>query len=322
MFLLQSDIFLWDLSILLLMSFTFVGSMTCFLLTKRGQHKSYQKILIRSTGIISLCAFALIVYGSFIEPQLIVVTEKTISHPLASPLKIAVISDIHVGQYKGEAFVKRAVDRINTLLPDIVVLPGDFILHNSSNLGDLGPLRDIRTTMGAFAVLGNHDVGEYETLLGERYKGTDSGEKIDAALRDLGITVLRNESENLTIPGGKLAIAGIDDIWTDHADITSALQNIDPHAYTILLSHNPSVIDDPASLSAHLIISGHTHGGQIRIPGFGPISHLPTSLGQQYDQGLFEVDDDTTLAITRGIGESSARTRLFAMPEILLLRLE
>jgi len=322
MFLLQSDIFLWDLTIVLLMVFFLCGGMTSVIWVKRHRHKGFQKLCVGFFGLLGFLGFLLVTYGSFIEPQIIVVTEKTISHPLSTPLKIAVMSDIHVGEYKGAAFVKRAVDRINTLLPDIVVLPGDFIVNHSSNLGDLGPLRDIRTTMGTYAVLGNHDVGEYETLLGKRFRGEDRSKRIDTALRELGITVLRNESEKLTVPGGKVAIAGIDDIWTGHGDLTSALQDIDPHTYTILLSHNPSVIDDPLSLRAHLIISGHTHGGQIRIPGLGPISHLPTSLGQQYDQGLFEVDDDTTLAITRGIGESSARTRLFAIPEILLLRLE
>jgi predicted MPP superfamily phosphohydrolase len=322
MFLLQSDIFLWDLSIIILIVFLFSGAAACLTWTKRHPHKPLQKFLISIAGLLSVVGCCLVVYGSFIEPQMITVTEKTISHPLASPLKIAVISDIHVGAYKGEAFVAKAVQRVNALLPDIVLIPGDFILNHDSDLGDLSPLKNIRTTMGTFAVLGNHDVGEYETLLGTRYTGTDRGERISSALSALGITMLRNQSEVLTLPQGKLAIAGIDDIWTGHADLTSALADIDPTVYTVLLSHNPSVIDEPESLKAHLVVSGHTHGGQIRIPGFGPLSRLPTSLGQKYDQGVFEIDDDTTLAISRGIGESSARTRLFATPEILLLRIQ
>jgi predicted MPP superfamily phosphohydrolase len=322
MFLLQSDIFLWDLSIILLIVFTLAGAISCHCLIKRKKHSSLQTLFIRLAGGISLLGCFLVIYGSFIEPQMITVTEKTISHPLASPLKIAVISDIHVGAYKGEAFVAKAVQRVNALLPDIVLIPGDFILNHDSDLGDLDPLKNLRTTMGTFAVLGNHDVGEYETLLGKRYTGTDRGERISSALRALGITMLRNQSEVLTLPQGKLAIAGIDDIWTGHADLTGALAGIDPTVYTILLSHNPSVIDEPESLNSHLVVSGHTHGGQIRIPGFGPLSRLPTSLGQKYDQGVFEIDDDTALAISRGIGESSARTRLFATPEILLLRIQ
>ena len=322
MFLLQSDIFLWDLSIIILIVFLFSGAVACLTWTKRHPHKPLQKFCISIAGLLSLTGCCLVVYGSFVEPQMITVTEKVISHPLGSPVKIAVISDIHVGAYKEEEFVERVVKRTNALLPDIVVLPGDFILNHDSDLNDLRPLKNLRTTMGTYAVLGNHDVGEYETLLGKRYTGTDRGERISSALSALGVTMLRNESKILTLPHGKIAIAGIDDIWTGHADLTSALAGIDPTVYTVLLSHNPSVIDEAESLGAHLIISGHTHGGQVRIPGFGPLSKLPTSLGQEYDQGIFEIDDDTTLAITRGIGESSARTRLFATPEILLLQTE
>ena len=80
----------------------------------------------------------------------------------------------------------------------------------------------------------------------------------------------------------------------------------------IMLAHDPSVILENHARYPHLIVSGHTHGGQIRLPFIGPIGRLPTQLGRKYDQGLFAVDKDTTLAITRGVGESGARARLFA----------
>jgi len=321
MFLLQNDIFFWDLCILLLIVLSVCGAITCSIWLKRHPHKIFQKIFVSFLYAFSLFCLLLLIYGSFIEPQLIVVTKKTITHPLASPMKIVVISDLHVGAYKGEAYVKRVVNRINNLLPDIVLIPGDFTLSTESDLSDLDPLQNIHTTMGTYAVLGNHDMGEYALPSGQRFRGEDSGNEITAKLQALGVTVLRNTAKEIPLSTGKIAIAGIDDIWSDKSNISNTLYDIDPSAYIVLLAHNPSIIDDPKSRVAHLIVSGHTHGGQIRIPWMGPIAPLPTTLGQEFDQGIFDIDDDTQLAITRGIGESSARARLFAIPEILLLNI-
>lgn len=321
MFLLRSDIFFWDLAILLAQAFSLCGGVVCVIWIRRHAKKPLRNILVGMLGFISFLGCGLVTYGSFIEPQLITVTEKTIHHPLGASLKIAVISDMHVGPYKGKQFIERVVRRTNALLPDIVLLPGDFIFTHNADLSDLEPLQDLRTTVGVYAVLGNHDVGQYATISGKRYTGVDRGDRIAATLESLGITVLRNASETITLSDGRVHIAGVDDIWTGHDDTTAALGEVDPSAYSILLSHNPSIIDDSQSLQANLIVSGHTHGGQIRLPFIGPITTLPTSLGSQYDQGIFDIDDDTTLAITRGVGESSARSRLFAIPEILLLKL-
>ena len=319
MFLLQNDIFFWDLCILLLMTLLLCGAIVCALWLKKHPRKPFQRMFIYPLYALSLFCFLLVLYGSFIEPQLMIVTKKTITHRLASPMKVVVISDLHVGAYKGEAYLQRVVNRINNLLPDIVLIPGDFILSKESNLSELTPLQDIHAPMGTYAVLGNHDMGEYAMLNGGRYSGDNPGDKITTKLSDLGITVLRNTAKEIQLSTGKIAVAGIDDVWSKTSSITDALNDIDPSAYTILLAHNPSIIDDPKSHDAHLIISGHTHGGQIRLPGIGSISPLPTSLGKAYDQGIFDIDSDTQLAITRGIGESSARARLFAIPEVLLL---
>ena len=102
-------------------------------------------------------------------------------------------------------------------------------------------------------------------------------------------------------------------------NIGAALDGIADDLPIILLSHNPSVINQNDSLQADLIVSGHTHGGQIRLPGIGPLGGVPTDIDQKYDQGTFAINNHTTLAITRGLGESSPRARLFAWPEILLL---
>ena len=319
MFLLNSDIFVWDLLIILIMAFTLCGGVACTIWAKRHSDRGLQKLLIGSLGVLGFLGFLSMTYAAFIEPQIIVVTRVQVTHPKAEPMKIAVISDAHVGPYKGEAFLRRVVTRINSLLPDLVLLPGDFVFTRSADPRELLPLGDINSSLGTFAVLGNHDVGQYQSLTGKRYSGTNRGENITQTLEEFGITVLRNEHTILSLPNTTVAIAGIDDLWTGHHDLSQSLSGIPSDAFTILLSHNPSVIDTEESTAAHLIVSGHTHGGQMRLPGLGPIPNLPTSLGQQFDQGLFPLENDRTLAITRGIGESTARTRLFAWPEILLI---
>ena len=322
MFLLNTDIFVWDLAIIILLTLSFSFGLGCFVLSKRPQSSTAKKVLTRLFGVIGMACFVALFYAAFVEPQIIVVTKKALTHPMGHSMKIAVVSDMHVGPYKGKAFLQKAVKRINGTLPDLVLLPGDFVFTLGADIEDLEPLEDISAPMGVYAVLGNHDVGEYLTLAGQRYSGESRGDLIAEKLKSLGVFVLRNEHDSIETHEGTVVVAGVDDIWTGHHDLPAAMSNVPKSAFTILLSHNPSIIDAPQSLAAHLIVSGHTHGGQMRLPGMGPVSALPTSLGKEFDQGLFPIDDDTVLAITRGIGESSARTRFLAWPEILLIELQ
>ena len=217
--------------------------------------------------------------------------------------------------------MQRVVNETNAAFPDLVLLTGDYVFGRNADLQDLAPLGALNPPLGVYAVLGNHDVGQHQSLLGKRYSGEDRGENIADMLESVGVTMLRNEEEIIYLTTGQIAITGIDDLWTGHSDLAAALDEVPRNVYTILLSHNPSVIDEKRSREADLIVSGHTHGGQMRLPGYGTIPDLPTSLGNSFDQGIFKIDSDTTLAITRGVGESSPRTRLFAWPEIMLLEL-
>ena len=280
-----------------------------------------QKKFFGFLSLLGFLGFMIITYASFIEPQIIVVTKVSVTHPNAQKLKIAIVSDPHVGPYKDDAFLERVVLKLNGLLPDIVLMPGDFVFTRSADPIHLAPFAKINAPLGVFAVLGNHDDGQYLSPTGERYSGKDRGENIAQKLEQFSVKVLRNEHKLLPLTHANIAVAGIDDLWTGHHNLPASLQDIPPDTYTILLSHNPSVIDEPESAAADLIVSGHTHGGQLRIPSYGPLTELPTSLGRSFDQGLFPLEDGRTLAITRGIGESGARSRLLAWPEILVVEL-
>lgn len=259
-----------------------------------------------------------VVYGSFIEPKILRITEYDINLSLTEPLKIAVVSDLHIGPYKGKQFTQKLVRTVNNTLPDIVLLVGDFVYAEESDLSALEPLKELRASLGVFGVLGNHDQGQHATFLGERYFTFNRGEDIADALENMGVQMLRN-THIVSRGVDALALAGIDDLWTGDAKLAEALTDVPENLTTILLSHNPSVIEDSLSRRADLIVSGHTHGGQIRLPGIGPLRPMPIRISQKYDQGVFTVDPSTQLAITRGAGETWARARLFAWPEILLL---
>lgn len=320
MFLLDSVIFPWDLAILLLLSASAALCIAAIMWILQHRTSSIiKRLAVGFFGIVGLFVFLVVTYGSFIEPHLIIATEHDISLPLKKPLTIAVLSDLHVGPYKKAAFVERAVAETNRHFPDLVLLTGDFVMDGRGSLEDLRPLAKLHAPLGVFAVLGNHDMGRFLSLMRTPYAERANPDGVAAALEGMGITVLRNEHRLLQLPVDTIAVAGIDDLWSGSGSIDRALAGIGTGTTVILLSHNPDVVRDARSRRAHLIVSGHTHGGQIRLPFFGPVPQLPTHLGKVFDQGIFTITPTTTLAITRGLGETLARARLLAPPEVMVL---
>ena len=265
-------------------------------------------------GVLMTCC---ILYARFIEPFWIGVTRMTVSFP--AKLRIAIIGDFHVNETKGEAFVAKAVEHCNAEEPDLVLLVGDFLYDHTSDLQLLTPLKNLRAKYGVFAVVGNHDSG-HDHLPGRNTKRkVDRSDDIQQLLEPLGIAFLRNRSTTIDHDGETIHVAGIDDVWMDSCNLQSALKDVPRDASCILLSHQPDVILDPMSHRAQIIASGHTHGGQIRLPWLGPLCRLPQRLNNKFDRGLFRVTPQCTLALTHGIGEMHIPVRFFARPEILLL---
>jgi len=267
-------------------------------------------------------SIALVVYGSFIESRIITVNKKSIHISSLPDITIAVVADFHVGPYKGRKFVQRAVQKIMALKPDIIVIPGDFIFDHHADASHLKPLKKLRAPLGVFAVMGNHDSGHhlmrYLLKPEEPYQTVDRADEISNLLESLGISVLRNSAKIISKDGKKFALVGIDDLWMEECDIDSAFKKADKTP-SILLAHNPDMILEPQYKRASLIISGHTHGGQVRLPFIGALTRVPDKLGNKYDQGIFTLKNGTVLAITHGIGETMGRMRFCCPPEILLL---
>ncbi len=307
---------MWDIAIVALM---IIGSGAAILALNT------QSIIADVIGFVGFIGFLLVFWGSFIEPRLITVNKKSIQIKGLQDLTIAVIADFHVGPYKRAGYVRRIVDRVNALKPDLILLPGDFIYDRDSDASHVHPLKDLRAPLGVFAVLGNHDTGHMLDRTSDHfipYRTPDRNADVCATLTQLNVRVLHRDLISLHHQGQQFTLAGSDHRWMDTYDIDQLMNDANETLPLILLTHIPDVIEDEASLKAQLIVCGHTHGGQIRLPFIGSLYPIPDELGRAYDQGIFTLKNGTQLAITHGIGETMARARLFCPPEIMVLHIQ
>lgn len=255
-------------------------------------------------------AGVLVFYGSFIEPQRI--TARHIPLDISKEptsrgtFRIALVSDFHAGTYLSERYVRRVADRISGEHPDVVLIAGDFIsFGDNSRAPRLEPLGRLDVPYGVYGVLGNHDYADDPRML-------------ESMLEALGITILRNEYMIFEKDGHRLAVVGADDLWFGTIDLEAASAGVPEGLPRILLAHNPDIVYLLDNLKFDAILAGHTHGGQIRLPGIGSIPPIPTALGRAYDRGVFDWNG-TPLIITQGIGVTGPRARLFVPPEVMII---
>lgn len=220
--------------------------------------------------------------------------------------RLVVVSDIHLGPISGEAHVRRIVEKINDLDADVVAIVGDLVDGSVEERGrGAEPLAGIRSRHGAYFVTGNH----------EYYSGVDDWvERLD----ELGIRTLRNERTELTIRGGVLDLAGVNDVegsrHDDAPDYARTFADRDPDRPVVLMAHQPVQAREAAEYDVDLQVSGHTHGGQMR-----PFDLL-THLAQPVISGLGEVDG-VPVYVTNGAGFWGPPVRVGAPPQVTLLEL-
>ena len=230
-------------------------------------------------------------------------------------LRIVQISDFHFEEFTEAFFLETVVRKVNALAPDLVVLTGDFVSR--------GPLpRHIAAKMSyhcagllsqltcplRYSILGNHDC-----MVNSR--------AVTDALVTHGIPVLANRCVPLERDGQRIWLAGIEDVLEQRPDLAAALpahRNPDREP-VILLAHEPDFADLVVGRQVALVLSGHTHGGQVRIPLLPPI-HLP-EMGARYVEGFFRLSDHTQLYVNRGIGTVGLPFRLRCPPEITVITL-
>ena len=217
-------------------------------------------------------------------------------------LRIAILSDFHLHPFTKIAQVQDAVRLANHLQPDLVVLLGDYVDATVEAIDELAPeLSRLNARLGVFGVLGNHD----------HWKGA---KVVHRALQSSGIGMLRNSGVSLNIGRSEIFLAGLESAWSGHPDINAALEDRSEEAPTIVLIHEPDYADTSASdARISLQLSGHSHGGQVRLPLIGALE-LP-SWGRRYDHGLYRLRD-MLLYTNRGIGLVDIPVRFNCPPEV------
>jgi len=274
-------------------------------------------------GIRALLAGTL-VSGFYRRKKIEVVRSEVPIHGLPGPFEgfsIAQISDIHSSYWVSEAYIRRCVDIINGLRSHALVLTGDFITGSMPFfIGKIGRFdseyldRCVRALSGLeqsmrLAVLGNHDTWSGEAL----------ASRITRALEASGIRVLRNRNIAIRAGGEEVRLIGVDDYWSQSFDLDKAMHGLPEKGTRILLSHNPDINDEWTGGTrdrVDLILSGHTHGGQINLPWIGnPM--LPSRFGQKYRAGAV-LDSGRLTYVNRGVGTLLIPLRFNCPPEITL----
>jgi predicted MPP superfamily phosphohydrolase len=266
-------------------------------------------------GGTALSAAGLLGYTRLLEPNWIDVERRTLTIPGLSPqvagTHIAQISDIHLSQYTSVDKLFSAVDQINALKPDLVLLTGDFVGDEATDAqGLVEPLR--RFDAPAYAVFGNHDLWTDRQTVG-RY------------LSESGVKILVNQAVQIQ---ESLYLAGIDDVWSGRPDLSAALRAVPTNSTTLLMAHEPDFFDQVIDTDAPVAVqfSGHSHGGQVRIPMIennrlrvtAPV--LPR-YGRRYAMGLRRINNQQVYT-NRGLGVWPLPYRFNCRPEITLFQLE
>jgi predicted MPP superfamily phosphohydrolase len=223
-----------------------------------------------------------------------------------SGMRVVQISDIHHGLFLPEKWLAQAVQQANRLRADVVVLTGDFVTYSRANIEPAAEiLSRLRARYGILAVLGNHDFRV----------GADA---VTTALRRRRIEVLRNQHITIQFGGASLYMAGVDD-YGYGADVRRAVRGIPRNAVTVLLAHNPRIISLASRHGVSLVLSGHTHGGQVNLPLLGTVyGRSPESL--RYKIGWDRLGE-TQIYVSRGIGTIVLPWRLRCPAEITHLEL-
>jgi predicted MPP superfamily phosphohydrolase len=261
-------------------------------------------------------AGALGAYATVIEPKLLLLREPSVASrwwPVGRPaLRIGILSDLHAAwPLVTTARIERIVARLLAAHPDLVLLPGDFVSTHTRFVREIAvepvahALRRLSQAAPTLAVLGNHD-WYYD------------GERVARALERCGIHVLRNEAAKVQLATGAVWVAGLDDAWTGRDDAGRALRAVDRTAPLLVLSHVP----DPFTAlppEAALTVAGHTHGGQVCLPGYGPL-RTHTRLPRELAYGVTEADG-RHLYVSGGVGTTALPIRFARPPEIALLTL-
>lgn len=287
-------------------------------MAKKWSRRTFIKKIVGSLLTIVATGTGGYYYGREIEPKLLDINHHSITHSHIpkgfDQFKIIQFSDTHLGfQYTLEQ-LKKLIDRINHLQPDMVIFTGDLMdepnkYKNSEQIIPI--LLQLNAPFGKFAIYGNHDHGGY---------GTDLYKNI---MNKSDFIVLQNNAHEIKLlDHSRIHIIGLDDAMLGKPDLAKAMDNLPPDTYKILLAHEPDLAERAIGQGIHLQLSGHSHGGQVKIPFFGALVTPPYS--ELYYEGFYELGDSQdpmTLYVNRGLGTTRLPFRFLSKPELTLFTL-
>jgi len=239
---------------------------------------------------------------------------------LTQTLHVALLADSHLKSKKSFIVLKEAIEGVNDLDVDLVFLLGDYLHNSKRNISALSHFGELEARYGVYAVLGNHDChisGPWDQ------SDEDYTDWLTYNIEREGITVLRDSSVEIETPAGSLTLVGVNSYWHQDLDIDAAFAGVDDETLTILLSHHPHMVRDiPPEYRTDLVLSGHTHGYNFRVPsGKRPMfPFLPPYFGGPFDRGLEDYDGRLTY-VTSGLWNGPPIPRIFNPPEVVLLEL-
>jgi predicted MPP superfamily phosphohydrolase len=219
-----------------------------------------------------------------------------------SGMTVAVVADLH-GRKRGADFAAWLVRQVNELRADLTVLLGDMVHHPMHGPEVLPFLSGLKARHGVWACLGNH---EYGCVWFSRHAGGRRHPPVEEwrlMYSDAGVRLLANEAVPISEGTERIWLAGIDDAYSGRADVQSALEGVDRDECILAITHSPDVVDADGVQAIDLVLAGHTHGGQIRIPGIGPL-WAPCRHPRKRASGLV-TGERTRLFVVRGVGEGT-----------------
>lgn len=270
------------------------------------------RLLWQVAAPLSMAAAGAAVYATQIEPHDIETRPITLMLPRLDPafagFRIVQISDLHVNGWLTPDRLVEVAGRVNDLAPDVVAITGDFVSNRMAY--DRAGLVAALAAFDAptLAVLGNHD-----------HRQPGGPDSVRAMLADAGVKVLDNAVHTFQRGAARLHIAGVDDLRFRQSRLDLVLDQLPDDEAAILLAHEPDFADISAATGRFdLQLSGHTHGGQVRVPGFGPL--LLPRYGMRYPAGLYRANG-MYVYTNRGLGMGHIRVRFNCRPEITVFTL-
>ena len=291
--------------------------------------------ILKYTALGIVGAIALLIIWSFIEPRTLNIENETAKIPNLPETwegkQVAQLSDFQLGLWgDNRGTVRRSVAKAIEAQPEIVIISGDFLYHPGKNIRPeintavdlVSPL--IEAGIPTYAVLGNHDYGMSSKTAPPK---VGEAQRLTTALEAAGVKVLQNESVPLPLPDSNeaLYLVGVGSLWANRDNVDKALGTLPDASPRITMMHNPDTFEQFPANSAPFAVAGHTHGGQVRIPGLPQWSWLRfTQKDKVYADGWAKGfgTAGNNLYVNPGIGMSIVPIRLFCPPELTFFTLE